>query len=339
MKTSTIILFIGLCVSHIFANTETITPPSILGKWKLTSSQFENEPLLPAWCSVIGEISFKSDGSFSSWIQAQSGDNGKIQPSIGTWELNGRNLVTLVDGNKYPESCTIDLDENRLIIKQHSPEHVELHYKRAIDDLGDSEIEGLKFDYRISFPTKWKVMLPESVSELPASAQVSFGKRKLTAIATSPDKNAVISLFVSSQKRRFENIDIKDSEHLSSLWIKTKDIDDNQWRLQKARNLRTPPGFDVYIASTYHQYKTVILNFEFLEEHSDAENMIYGVLNSYAVSERENEHGSELGKLIPHKCGEPIIYSFVDPHNPEVAVIHFLHDGDNCPRCGKTFKE
>lgn len=339
MKIPKILLLGFLFASHVAAEPETNQSSSIAGKWKLSASQFENEPLLPAWCSIIGEIEFKPDGSFFSWVQAQSGDSGKIQPGKGTWELHDRNLVMILEGHKSQESCTIDLEDNKLIIKQDSPEYAELHYKRAIDDLGDTEIEGLKFDYRISFPSHWKVILPESFHELPEEGHKTLEAKKIRAMAISPDNESVITLFVSSRKRTFDNIDIKDGGHMRSSWIKTEDTGGQQWRIQKARNLRKPPGFDVYIASTYYYYKTIILNFEFLGEHSNAENVINRVINSYTVLEKDNEHDLELGKLIPHTCGEPIIYRFADPDNPEASVIHFLYDGDICPQCGKSLKE
>lgn len=339
MKIPKILLLGLLFASHVAAEPETNQSSSIAGKWKLSASQFENEPLLPAWCSIIGEIEFKPDGSFFSWVQAQSGDSGKIQPGKGTWELHDRNLVMILEGHKSQESCTIDLEDNKLIIKQDSPEYAELHYKRAIDDLGDTEIEGLKFDYRISFPSHWKVILPESFHELPEEGHKTLEAKKIRAMAISPGSDAVITLFASCQKRGYDNIDIIDSDQLHSISIKTEEIDGRQWRIQKARNLRTPPGFDVYIASTYYQYKTVILNFEFIGDYANQEELINGVLNSFSVLESENENDLKYGKIFNHTCGEPIIYRFADPDNPEASVIHFLYDGDICPQCGKSLKE
>lgn len=314
--------------SHLDAKTETNLNSSIIGKWKLISSKFEDEPTRPAWLSVIGETQFKQDGSYSSWIQSQTDPSGKIVSTKGTWKLEGNKLSATRSLDEAPTTATVRIVQFLLHLEWDSPEPQELVFRRSIETLGKKEVEGLRLGYRISFPRDWTVITPDSAHTLPAEMQPLLTKKKCRAVAVSPNNDADVSLSVSTRKLTYDLLDVKSNAQIEDLGITTRDIGLQEWRIQKTR-FRNLPLYG-YNASTYHNYKTIRLVFRFHEDYLNRNKDLYYVLNSLFISEDADIVDSKLGRLISHTCDKPVIIEFGD------SVVHFLYPGDDCPHCGQS---
>ena len=204
-------------------------------------------------------------------------------------------------------------ESDLLVLDQISKaEPLTLFMKRMKQGLSENEIEGLKFDYKISVPKDWKLITPEFCKKLPPHDRFMFERNFLRALAISPNNDANISINVTSREVSIEEGDVEwDASH-QDLGVKMKKINNIEWKI---RNIKFNQGsLHSFGALSYHNGKTLRITFSFKQSFPNKEAIVFEVLKSFSILEPSIHLPSEIKKdsSCP-KCNKPICLLATDP--------------------------
>ena len=148
------------------------------------------------------------------------------------------------------------------------------------------EFEGIKHNYKLTFPKNWTLFTPLDAGKLPPHLLNNFIRLKLSAIAVSPDNISNISLAVTSDEFNVSEMTVPDDPRVQKIRTGIQTIKGREWFIEEVLFGRTinekfSPMTRSYTTATKYKNGTIRLTFTFLFWAEDHREIVDNVLTSY----------------------------------------------------------
>jgi hypothetical protein len=146
--------------------------------------------------------------------------------------------------------------------------------------------EGIKYNYKLNFPTGWTLYTPQDIKKLPKQMRDGFTRMKMSALALASDNMSNITLAANEKRMDKSELAVPSDPRVQKVNTTDQIIGEHQWYIQEVlmgqtNNGKFSPMARSYHAATQHKNGTIRITFTFPLWTENHKQIVDSVLASY----------------------------------------------------------